>query len=490
MSSKSFGILTKSTLVYTFGGVGGKFLNFLLIPVFTRYLTPEDYGIVALIGIAVSISKGVFSLGTGVSLTINYFDEKNLHKRDDLIWNNFLILLIANVILLIIIIPFSNLISQLLFGTSKYEYLIIISFFILSLSSLLSPFMSYLRFQEKSKTYVIFTIITTLISLTTSVYLIVVQGRGINGLFEGSFIGTIVHFCLVLFFVGRHLRVVLNKRYSKSLLILGFPAIFSIGTFFIIDFSDRALIQFFHSTDNVGLYAMGYNFGLVMDLLIGGFGNAWSPFSMSYANKLNEARTMFGKIFKYYMIIFGFITLLFFASAELIVTIMTPPQFHTAYEIIGWIALSYMLKGCYWIFITPVYIKKKTAYPTIIEWAAAVINLGLNFILIPTLINMGAAYATFLSYLSLSLFALILGRRFLKVDFEWKKILTLIMMMSVGITLIRLRIFDDLLINFVFNLILLIIFGVSSSIYILDNSERVKTRNYLLDVVTQIRSKK
>ena len=86
-------------------------------------------------------------------------------------------------------------------------------------------------------------------------------------------------------------------------------------------------------------------------------------------------------------------------------SLTTAPEFHYAWIVVGLVALGYMIKGCYLIFLPGIYFAKKLGLQSILEWIAAVLNIVLNISLIPPFGILGAAFATFLSYLSLPILA-------------------------------------------------------------------------------------
>jgi O-antigen/teichoic acid export membrane protein len=92
---------------------------------------------------------------------------------------------------------------------------------------------------------------------------------------------------------------------------------------------------------------------------------------------------------------------------------MTAEKFHEAWVIVGLVAGGYMLKGCYLIFLPGIYFAKKLYLQSRIEWVVAILNIFLNLWLINIYGILGAAVGTFLSYLSLSVFAWLVARNYL-----------------------------------------------------------------------------
>jgi O-antigen/teichoic acid export membrane protein len=152
------------------------------------------------------------------------------------------------------------------------------------------------------------------------------------------------------------------------------------------------------------------------------FATAWPPFFMSYINKRDEARQVFAHVLTYYIIGFGSLVVAFFFVAKPLTVIMTAPAFHEAWVVVGLVAAAYALKGCYLILLPGIYFSEKLSRQSMIEWSAAVLNIALNFWLIPLYGVLGAAIATFFSYLILTFLAWVVARHHLKVDYEWSRV--------------------------------------------------------------------
>jgi O-antigen/teichoic acid export membrane protein len=234
--------------------------------------------------------------------------------------------------------------------------------------------------------------------------------------------GSAIMVGVVWLFVGCKLNFHVDPKLFLPLVRIGFPSIFGLFAFLVIDYADRQMIERMLSLTDLGVYSVGYSFGMVMIIATSAFGTAWPPFFMSYIKKPDEARQVFGRVLTYYVMGCGSLGVLFFFVAKPVLAIMTAPLFHDAWVVVGLVAAGYMLKGCYLILLPGIYFAKKLILQSMIEWIAAMLNLGLNLWLIPFYGILGAAIATFLSYLSLPVLAWLIARTYLKVDYEWSRL--------------------------------------------------------------------
>jgi O-antigen/teichoic acid export membrane protein len=462
-------------------------IGFLLLPVFTHYLSPNDYGVSALILVYTTLLNGIFSLGTGASIGIYYFEETEDAGRTKVIWTTAVLLLCNCLLLALVGFIFASKFSLWMFGSADFAYLIRLSLATLTVNTLTIPFLAFLQLEEKAKTYVLLTTFSSLLTLLLSALAVVYMGHGIAGLFEGSLIGAIVLLMGTLAIALRHSKFSLNLSLIRPLIKTGFPSIFGVGAFFFIDWSDRLLLNRFLGLGEVGVYSIGYSFGMVMSLAVAAFGNAWPPYFISFINKRDEASVLFGRVLKYYVIVFGTLTLVFFLMARPVILTMTTAEFHGAFTVVGLVALSYMLKGCYLIMLPPLVYEKRLYIQSGIEWAAAVINVGLNLLLIPLLRKEGAAIATLAAYFCLPVATYFIGSRYLSIQYEWKSIVKFALGFIAIVSLSYLPITDRPSLNFAISFLSLILFVLYVLYLALSSRERAAIIQLLATAKNRLR---
>jgi len=414
--------LAKGSLIYGIGGMLQRFMGLLLLPFFTRALTPQDYGVVALVSLIGVAMSGLFTLGTGNSMGVLYFREMDITKRPTIIWSNILLLTVNGVFWYTLVFVSAPMLSTLMFQSDRYADLIRLALLGSVFSTIADPWLAYLRMEEKASRYVVITLISSLLSIVLSIWLVLVQGLGVQGAILAGTLAQGIMLLVNWLMIGRQLLFHIDATLFLPLVRIGFPSIFGLFAFLLIDYADRQMIERLVSLDALGVYSVGYSFAMVMSIAMGAFATAWPPYFMSYLNKLDEARIVFSRVLTYYLMGFGSLIVLFFFAAKPVVLLMTAPTFHEAHLVVGLVAAAYMLKGCYMIVLPGIYFAEKLHKQSAVEWIAAIINIGLNLWLIPHLGIVGAALATFISYLSLPIFAWLVARHYLAVDYEWQRL--------------------------------------------------------------------
>ncbi|MFA5794769.1 MAG: oligosaccharide flippase family protein [Candidatus Brocadiia bacterium] len=421
------GQLLKSTIIYGAGGFLNRLISFLLLPLFTAYLTPVDYGISSMLLLVSSFASPILSLGLGVSTGICYFENNDNDRKSAVIWTSFIIMLISSLIFLIPGIWLSGKISFILFKSTDYSYLVFIALIYTGFSILVQPFMWRLQFENRAKKFVVLTTTATIISICASIIMVIFLKQGVKGLIESWLIGQTVTFLIFILFAAGSLRLRLNSILVKELLRLGIPMIPSFACLFLLSQGNRFILQWLKGLEFVGIYTVGFNLGMLMNIIVGGFTTAWMPYFLSYKDKPEEAKVLFSKILTYYVFLFGSISLLFYALAKPVVIIMTQPAFYEAYKSIGPSATAQFLTGVFSILLPGVYYAKEVKIITLIQIVTVAITSILSLIFIYYRGLEGTIVSLVFGYLILILLQYIWNIRrkgtYQNVNYEWKKLI-------------------------------------------------------------------
>lgn len=418
--------LGKNSMIYGVGKVLTRFINLLLLPLFTAYLTPSDYGVLALLALLSFVAHPVFSLGLSAAMGPSYFQGNNAQQKSRTIWTSFLILLGSVTILIIIAWLFPHQLSMIALQSPEYGHLVSLTLTGCGINILSTPFTHRIQFEERAQAFVLITLIAALISIALSVIAVVLLGWGVKGMVISQLLGHAIHF-LIFFIAGaRETIFCYSKPIARELLRLGIPLVPSFAFLFILLQSNRYILQWFEGLEQVGIYSVGFNIGMVMAVAVSAVSTAWYPFFMSYMEKQNEAEVLFGRIFTYYVYLFGTLCMLFFIGAKLVVLIMTQPDFHGAYVVVGFAASAQFFMGVFNMFLPGMYYTKEVRYVALVQGLAAFVSVMINIVMIRWAGLFGAAIALSLGQLLMAVFQYLWNiyrkENYVKIKYEWSRI--------------------------------------------------------------------
>ena len=407
-SSFSFG---RDTLILAFSSSINKYLSVILIPIYTRFISPEGYGVISIIAIAsaILVTLTTLALTNGISRYIYYFDKEQVTK-DEVIWSPLIFITILSLFVVSFLLLFSNEISMMIFGVTDFSYVIRISLITLFFSNFNSTGIAILVFEKKVYEVLKLNIIQIFFTTVSSLILLILFDRGLNGIIEAGLICQVLLLPFVYFLCLKNYKICFNNEILSKQLKFSLPLTIAIFAFFFIDSSDRYVLSIFLPLSEVGLYNIGYQGALFIMILVDGFSLSWPPFYYSN-NKNGEGQLICSKVFYAFLHIALIFVLFVSLFAPIVLELLTPYEFHNAYSIVPYVVFAYALKGPYIIFLMGLLMKNKTGLQLIIEIFAALLNIILNIYLIQKIGREGAALSTLASYLFMVFAAYVVVQR-------------------------------------------------------------------------------
>ncbi len=414
--------LSRHSLIYGIGAGASSIVNFFLLPLYTRYLSPADYGVLEIFTSTLFVLNIFAYLGLGAALVRFYFDSKEDEKRKEIISTVLLFQTASSIILVLVLLAFQEQFSQLIFDTNIYSSFFLIIFISLFFDAGVHITLMLLRARQKSAHYMTAVMARFVISAGLKIYFLVVLDKGVLGILQADLIAIVIVYLVLVSNVARTISLRFSFSKFKKMLYFGLPLIPSSLAVWVLALSDRFFLQFLSTPEQLGLYSIGYKFGMILQtILVAPFAIAWVPFMLDVA-KRDDAKRIFSSVLTYFALIGMFIVLGLSVLSEQAIAIMTTPAFHGSHTIIPLIAVSYLLFGFYIVIEGSAHLEKKTKYVPLIIGTGAVLNLALNYLLIPSYGMMGAAVATLISYSILPVGMFFVARRYYPVQYEFGRV--------------------------------------------------------------------
>jgi O-antigen/teichoic acid export membrane protein len=392
--------MLNNAFIYLFTGILNKAIPFLLLPVLTRYLTVEDYGTLSIFQVLLSFVIPIVGMNMQSNITRNY--SKKTRDETALLIGNLMLVLLFAVLLVEVSLGVLLTLQGTFFGISSFWILLLP--FVAGLSIVNQFNMTILRNQERATMFGMFQIVNTLINLTVSILLIVGLGFGWEGRGLGVFIAA---FCLgfvSLIFIRRQKLVIFSVRQDliNEILRLSIPLIpHGVGGV-VIGLSDRLFIDQMVNKEAVGLYAVGYTFGMVVNLCVDSFSQAWSPwFHKKMNNTDNNTKKRIVSFTYLYFVSILLIALIITYVSKIVFPFFIDLKFDAATGFIVWIAVGYAFRGMYTMMFPYLIFKANTRFIGFVTGFTAFINIILNYFLISINGEVGAAQATLIAWFSM-----------------------------------------------------------------------------------------
>ncbi len=415
----------KDSMIYTIGTFLSKGIAFFLLPFYTRIFTPEDYGILDFIAISISILSLVFSCQMDQGVARFLITSKSIQSKKSYATVGFLHYLIFFGLVSLLIIIFRNVIAIYFLNRPDLSALVGLSGVFMFTEMIYSFFQNQLKWEFKSKHYSMIVCLRVLLHTSLVLFLAGVMHLKLYGVYIGYIIGNLILLAPLYYFTHQSLdiRVTSLKRW-KQMLFFSMPLIFSSLAITLFQYCDRFFIQRLISLSELGIYSVGVKIASVTLLLFNGFTLAFGPYVFQNF-KRPEAKDNIRKIFNIIFIISGFIILGLSCFSTEILMLLTTQSFYAAHSVIPLIVSSNVLYYLGVDFSVGIALAKKNYYYIYINTIGILINMALNIAWIPRFGIVGAASATFVSLIIVTVASIYLSQRLYPISYDFKKVLIL-----------------------------------------------------------------
>lgn len=458
---KKISHLFKDVLIYGIGNIFGKFISIFLVPILTRIFNPYQYGIMDVINTFIGFIAVILGLGLDGAFSYYFFQKEEAKWQKELFSTVFFTLLLINFGVILIFILFSPSISQILLKDISYYRILQIALLTIPLNILINILLVLMRARFSPWKYNLVVWIKIIFIPLFTLFFVVVLKMGLLGVFLAPLITAIIELILGLILNFQYLTITISKKLLPPLLRYGLPLIPATISSWILNLSDRLVLVHFTNLREVGLYSIGYKLASLLWLFGGAFQLAWGPFSFA-VSKQEDAKEIYKKALRYFVIFAVWVSIFLAIFAKEILFIFTTQSYFEAYKVVGILCYSYVAYGAFYIVTIGLALNKKTFCISKAIGGAAILNLFLNFILIPFWGMVGAALATTSSYFLATFLALRYSQRYYPINYETKKIIATLFL---GSFIIFIGTFLNL--NFSWQTIFIKIFLLLSFIFLL-----------------------
>jgi O-antigen/teichoic acid export membrane protein len=430
----SFGManLGRHSMVYGIGIVLTKAVSFLLLPIYTRFLSPADYGVIQLIVMTFEVVS-IFA-GSRIAFGIFHFYHKagTEEERRGVLSTSLLLLSATYAVAALAAALFAPAIAELVFDDGReYVNLVRLAAASLAFESLLLVPTTLFQLRNRSRQFVVVSLVRLLLQVGLNLVMLIPLRMGVTGVVLSGLLANL----LVGGFLVAQMTVEVGLRFSRpaarDLLRFGLPLVGMQVATFIFTFGDRYFLNRAGDTAAVGIYGLAYQFGfLVATVGFLPFQRVWDPQRFAIA-KRPDRDAIYSRVFIYMNVGLVSAALAMGVFARDVLRVIAAPAFHSAAVFVPIIAAAYVFH-CWANFLNVgIYLKERTEYFTAANWVAAGVAVAGYLLLIPRWLAWGAAFTTLASLAVRFWLAHVFSQRLMPVRYDWGPVIRLMILATV-----------------------------------------------------------
>ena len=478
--------LLKGTMVYSLMNLVTKMGSFIFLPIITRLLTQEEFGIVGTLGPITSLFTVILGLGLYNAQMKKYVDLKdNEDEFGSYMFSSTMIIVVFNVLTyMFLFTPLAQKMFSYIVDLSKVSYypLIIVSILIATANAFNNLATTLFRMKRMYMKVAIGSVVSLFTTYILAIYFI----KSLKwGVFGNQFANLIALLIVFLFYFKDYFgkfKFKLNFNYVKYSLRNGLPLIFIELTDQVVNLSDRLVLAKFVSLATVGGYTLAFTGGRVLSVVTGSFVNSWTP-EFYEAMKTDRTNPKITKSVENFIAIISFACVIAQLFAPEGIKLIFPASYHQAINYMALILAGIVVQSlfCLDYFF---HFHEDSIYIFYFTMFAMIFNLAGNIIFIPRYPEIGpiiAAWTTLLAFLFRAIMEMMIIRKKYKISFNYKKLFLYLVIvvnpvifylsnsniswMKFGLKIVYLAIVTKLLVNRdVYNKIMNLVNGIKRKI--------------------------
>jgi O-antigen/teichoic acid export membrane protein len=404
-------------------------VGFLMLPIYTRYLAPDDYGVVALVLSLQSFLPLIMTLQVHNSISRFYFDYHEEKEKLKVFISTILVVVIflSTIVLAGLLFYINEILSFVFPKTVGYNEIFILGVIASFFGVFNSTFSNLIRVQQKAKLFMTVSLVLFVLSLGVNITQVIILERGAHGVVEAALISAVLSSIVYLYLVREFF--IFKFDFSKIIDPLKFsiPLIPHSLSGLIFMYSDRIILEKYVTLSAIGLYMFADKIAMIFKMLEAEFNNSFIPY-FNALSKQSKKRAIEETQKISLVFIYLFTMLIVFVSlfSPEFVYILFDEKYYDTWIMIPLLSSSYVLHSLFRFSSSGLFYEKRTGKVAIITIVAGLVNIGLNLWLIPIYGIMIAIYTTMLSFFLLFIMSEIMSYKVYYLYLNIKKILLII----------------------------------------------------------------
>ena len=412
----------KHTGIYGVGIVARNMASFLMLPIYTRYLTPEDYGVIELLSMVLDVVGILMGVRIGQAIFRYYARSNSLLERNRTISTALFLVLALNLLGMAVVMLTAQPVSRLILGDTAYAGALALFSVTLVLMALELVPLTFIRAQQRPWLFVSFSVGKLLVQISLNIYFVVYKHLGVDGVIYAAIGSSGLMAVLLTAYTFRHVGAEFCYKSARQLASFSIPLIFAALGSFYVTFGDRYFLRIFVGLEEVGIYSLGYKFGFLLAMV------TWRPFQQVWdvqrydVGKLSNANEIFGRTFVFISLAMITAALAIALFTKDFLKVMSAPEFWGAHEIVPIIVVAYLFQ-CWTNYCRYGLLLSEQTFQVAIGSGIAVVVITVGYLtLIPNYGGIGAAIATLTAFASRFFWENFQSKRAYDMELPWSRV--------------------------------------------------------------------
>lgn len=424
----SFRSLGRNTAIYGLGVILGRAVSFLMLPVYTRFLSPADYGVIQLLDLTVDVAAIFFTAGATSGVQRFYFKTTDPAERARLLSTTFFLVLTLSTLGALTLAALSPWIWKYGLKEAGKPWFIMLAAANFAAGTLMTMPLNFAQTTQRARLYLGISLTKLVLQLSLNILFVVVLRQGVAGLLFSTLITYLVLGGSLAVWLLRQTGLHFDFRVVRDLRRFGVPYQLTWAGSFLLTFGDRFFLQAGWGVAAVGLYGMAYQFGFLLSQLgATPFLSAWNPHRHQLVPLPVAARDRrYDQGFFYFNLLLITVAMGIAVFIRPVIKVMTTAEFHAAAYLVPIILLAYVAEAWAEVFRFAFDVTEHTRYSTYATWIVVGVVLVLYMVLIPRYGAYGAAVATVLGFSLRALLVYLWAQHLWPIHYRWRRHLSLL----------------------------------------------------------------
>jgi len=415
------------TLIFGIGGVVNSAFGLVLVPVYSKYLRASEFGVLALLTVTLTLVTIFLKFGLNHAFFRHYYDTQDENHRRRIVGSTLVFLLLSSAALVSVLYVFAPQMSSAVFAGDQSKADLLRLVFIISFFEGITLIPdSILRAKFKSARYSTINIIAFVFQVSLISYLVIGVEANVKSVLIGRLAGAAFEAAIFFLMVRRDLSISFSFPELRGMLGFGVPLIFGQISFHLFLMIDRFFLERYTNDRELGAYAMANTLVSVVTILVTvPFSQVWTVMRFSVMNE-DGAEEYYSRVLTYIVFVSMFLALGVSAVAGDGLLLFALKGYWSAPAIIPLLAMAAVMDCASRVLNIGTTLKKRTIFAPLVILAALVVNIALNFLLIPGYGSLGATVATLISYVVFCALRFWSSNLFMKIRYEWGRVFTIV----------------------------------------------------------------